>query len=45
MYLLTPKGIEEKTKLTIKFLALKIKEYEILRAEIKKLKNDLDKFD
>lgn len=37
-YLLTPKGIEEKTKLTYFFLNQKIKEYEKLEEEIKQLK-------
>ena len=40
-YLLTPKGIEEKTKLTFSFLKRKIKEYEILKDEINKLKEDI----
>ena len=42
-YLLTPKGIEQKGKLTISFLKIKIKEYEILKEEIKKLKQDTEK--
>ncbi len=37
-YLLTPRGIEEKTKLTFSFLNRKIIEYEILKKEINKLK-------
>ena len=37
-YLLTPKGIEQKAKLTTLFLKTKIKEFEILRVEIAKLK-------
>ena len=40
-YLLTPRGIEEKTKLTFSFLKRKIKEYEILKDEINKLKEDI----
>ena len=36
-YLLTPKGIDEKARLTISFLKRKITEYEILKKEI----NDL----
>jgi EPS-associated MarR family transcriptional regulator len=36
-YLLTPKGIREKSILTSKFLEHKKKEYEALRAEIKYL--------
>ena len=38
-YLLTPTGIEEKTKLTIEFLKTKTKEYEALKEEVEKLKN------
>ena len=41
VYILTPKGIEEKTKLTFSFLKRKIKEYEILKNEIDKLKEDI----
>ena len=37
-YLLTPKGIEEKTKLTFLFLKRKVIEYEILKKEINELK-------
>lgn len=44
-YLLTPKGIEEKTRLTFSFLKRKIKEYEILKEEIKKLKEDTGQID
>tara|TARA_B110000238_G_C15823570_1_gene309676 strand:- start:260 stop:577 length:318 start_codon:yes stop_codon:yes gene_type:complete len=36
-YLLTPEGIEEKTKLTIEFLKAKTKEYEILKKEVEKI--------
>ena len=36
-YILTPKGIEEKTRLTFSFLKRKIKEYEILKEEINEL--------
>jgi EPS-associated MarR family transcriptional regulator len=42
-YLLTPKGIEEKARLTFSFLKLKIKEYEMLKDEISKLKQDTKK--
>ena len=35
-YILTPKGISERTKLTINFMKLKMKEYEELKKEIKK---------
>lgn len=37
-YLLTPKGIEEKTRLTYAFLKIKSEEYEMLKEEISKLK-------
>ena len=39
-YLLTPKGIEEKGKLTISFLKLKMDEYELLKGEIEQLKQE-----
>jgi len=42
-YLLTPKGIEEKSKLTISFLYQKMEEYEILKNEINKLREDSNK--
>ena len=35
IYLLTPKGILEKAKLTINFMKTKMKEYEELKSEIK----------
>ena len=35
VYLLTPKGINEKTKLTINFMKRKIKEYDELKKELK----------
>ena len=38
IYLLTPKGIDEKSKLTFSFLKRKIIEYEILKKEINELK-------
>lgn len=41
-YLLTPRGIEQKTKLTFKFLKLKIAEYEMLKCEINELKQDIN---
>ncbi len=37
MYLLTPRGIEEKSVITLRFLKAKIAEYENLSAEIKLL--------
>ena len=35
-YILTPKGISEKTKITIRFMKQKIREYDELKKEIKK---------
>jgi len=40
MYLLTPKGIEQKTRLTTSFLTTKLEEFEILKDEITQLKLD-----
>ena len=40
IYILTPKGMTEKTKLTINFMKRKIKEYEDLKKE---LQNDIKK--
>ncbi len=36
IYVLTPKGISEKTKLTLNFMKTKMKEYEELKKEIGK---------
>ena len=35
-YVITPKGIAEKTKLTINFMKLKMEEYDQLKKELKK---------
>ena len=43
VYLLTPRGIEEKARLTFAFLKIKMEEYEILKDEISKLKQDTEK--
>jgi EPS-associated MarR family transcriptional regulator len=42
LYLLTPKGIEEKTRITKDFLRFKTEEYEQLRNEIQALKAQVD---
>ena len=39
-YLLTPKGIREKSLITSKFLVRKKQEYELLEKEISKLERD-----
>ena len=36
IYVLTPKGISKKTKLTINFMKRKLKEYDELKKELKK---------
>jgi len=41
IYFLTPKGIEEKSRITLHFLQRKIDEYEKLRTEIDKLKQEI----
>ena len=41
-YVLTPKGIETKAKLTTGFLMRKLREYEALKAEIETLRSELD---
>ena len=41
IYLLTPKGIEQKTKFTISFIERKSKEYDDLKAEIQSLHEDI----
>ena len=35
IYILTPKGVSEKTKLTLNFMKRKIKEYDELKREVK----------
>jgi len=42
MYLLTPRGIEEKASLTLAFLQIKMREYETLRDEIEQIRRDVD---
>jgi EPS-associated MarR family transcriptional regulator len=40
MYLLTPRGLEEKASLTVRFLRAKVREYEALREEIRQIRRD-----
>ena len=42
VYLLTAKGFEEKTRLTFRFLNIKIEEYKMLKEEIRILKHDAE---
>jgi EPS-associated MarR family transcriptional regulator len=39
-YLLTPRGIEEKARMTVEFLQIKVAEYERLRIEIEELERE-----
>ena len=41
-YLLTPAGIEERTRITLAFLRRKVVEYEALEREIEQLRGDLN---
>jgi EPS-associated MarR family transcriptional regulator len=41
MYLLTPRGIEEKTKITARFLKRKMKEYEEIKQQIEELNGEM----
>ena len=40
-YLLTPAGLEDKTRITLRFLRRKVAEYEALEKEIEQLRGDL----
>lgn len=40
LYLLTPRGIEQKAQLAVDFLRMKMREYETLRAEIEQIRSE-----
>jgi len=40
LYLLTPRGIEEKTRFTLQFLQVKMKEYDALKDEIDQIRDE-----
>jgi len=40
LYLLTPRGIEEKARVTARFLRVKLDEYEILKRELEELERE-----
>lgn len=40
MYLVTPRGIREKARLAVRFLGIKVREYEQLRAEIELIRQE-----
>lgn len=39
-YLLTPHGVEQKARMTVEFLQIKVREYERLKTEIAELKRE-----
>jgi EPS-associated MarR family transcriptional regulator len=43
MYMLTPTGLEQKAKLTVEFLQIKVREYEQLRAQIREMRRDVER--
>ncbi len=43
MYVLTPLGIEQKASLAVKFLKIKMQEYDLLRREIEELRREADR--
>jgi len=44
-YLLTPKGIENKAQITVRFLKRKLEEYEALKQEIEQLQQEVSHLD
>lgn len=40
IYLLTPRGVEEKSRITVQFLKSKIAEYEILKEDLENLQRE-----
>jgi EPS-associated MarR family transcriptional regulator len=42
IYLLTPAGVEEKAKITVRFLKYKVQEYDRLRMEIEELQREAE---
>lgn len=40
LYLLTPRGIEERARVTARFLQVKLNEYEILKRELEELQRE-----
>lgn len=41
MYLLTPRGFEEKARVTTRFLQIKMREYETLKSEIAQIREEV----
>lgn len=42
LYLLTPYGVDEKTRVTVRFLKRKMNEYELLEKEIAELQKEVE---
>ncbi len=42
MYVLTPEGLKKKVELTYHFLKMKVREFDILKAEIEAMRRELD---
>lgn len=42
MYLLTPRGFEEKARITARFLQIKMREYEALKDEIEQIRDEVE---
>ena len=40
IYLLTPRGVEEKSRVTVQFLKFKVAEYEALKSEVENLQRE-----
>src|SRR6266850_367565 len=45
LYYLTPKGMQEKAKVTVRFLKVKLDEYENLKREVAQLQREAGKLD
>ena len=43
MYLLTPRGVEAKAKITVQFLQTKMREYEALKVEIEQIRHESER--
>ena len=44
MYLLTPKGIEEKASITLRFLKIKLREHQALLSELEELREEVARY-
>ena|SRR2546429_4400579 len=43
LYLLTPRGIDEKASLTVRFLKAKLRDYEALKVEIEQIRHESER--